>query len=262
MWQSSTGPGTAVELLDQSVFDGGSGGKMVLLERSAELAAVVRADVAFQDVQAASGLRNDQRGGEDGHVVPGDEVEDFQGAGDFPVRHDDQTVVLESRVQGGQFFGTERFRRCFQVFPGRVRVLEHKVFQIHHGEAFRQFFRDGDGEAVGVNDADGVRHGGMLPDDGGQGFRCHGRGGFKVFQGFVAGSSETPGFHAAGGFRKLARLFQGLAVPGFKPCGKEACGELFFVEQVVHHFPPYPMLSSISRSMSLRSSTEYSMGNS
>ena len=44
---------------------------MGLLERSAELAAVVRADVAFQDVQAASGLRNDQRGGEDGHVVPG-----------------------------------------------------------------------------------------------------------------------------------------------------------------------------------------------
>lgn len=66
----------------------------------------------------------------------------------------------------------------------------------------------------------------------------------------------------AGRFRKLFRLLQGMAAPGFKPCGKKACGELFFVKQMIHYFPPYPMLSSISRSMSLRNSTEYSMGNS
>lgn len=141
-------------------------------------------------------------------------------------------------------------------------TVEHKVFHIHYGKPFRKLFRDGHGEPVGVNNAEGLRHGGMFPDDGGQGFRRHRKGRFSMFQGFVSGGAETPGFHAAGRFRKPFRLFQGMAAPDFKPCGKKACGKLFFVKQVVHYFPPYPMLSSISRSMSLRSSTEYSMGNS
>lgn len=235
---------------------------MVLLERSAELAAMVCANVAFQNTQTASGFRNEQRGGKNGHVISGNEVEYFQREGDFPVRHNNQPVVLEGRSQCRQFFGTERFRLCFQVFPGGVRALQHKVFHIHYGKPFRQFFRDGNGDSVGVDNAEGLRHGGTFPDDGGQGFRICRRSRFHMFQGFVARGAETPGFHMAGRFRKLFRLLQGMAAPGFKPCGKKACGELFFVKQMIHYFPPYPMLSSISRSMSLRSSTEYSMGNS
>lgn len=223
---------------------------------------MVCAKVAFQNVQAASGFRNEQRKGKNGHVISGNEVEYFQRGRDFPVRHNNQPVVLESRSQCRQFLGTERFRLCFQIFPGGIRALEHKVFHIHDGKPFRKLFRDGHGEPVGVNNAEGLRHGGMFPDDGGQGFRRHRKGRFNMFQGFVSGGAETPGFHAAGRFRKPFRLFQGMAAPGFKPCGKKACGKLFFVKQVVHYFPPYPMLSSISRSMSLRSSTEYSMGNS
>ena len=99
---------------------------MVLLERSAELAAMVCAKVAFQNVQAASGFRNEQRRGKNGHVISGNEVEYFQRERDFPVRHNNQTVVLESRSKCRQFFGTERFRLCFQVFPGGVRALQHK----------------------------------------------------------------------------------------------------------------------------------------
>lgn len=117
---------------------------------------MVCAKVAFQNVQAASGFRNEQRRGKNGHVISGDEVEYFQRGRDFPVRHNNQTVVLESRSQCRQFFGTERFRLCFQIFPGGVRALEHKVFHIHDGKPFRKLFRNGHGEPVGVNNAEGL----------------------------------------------------------------------------------------------------------
>ena len=153
---------------------------------------MVRTDVALQDTETASVFRDDQRVREDGYIVSGDEVEDFQRPGDFPVRQDDQSVLLKGRVQRGQTFGAQHFRHVFQMFPRQVRVLENEVFQIHDGEPFREFLRHGDGQSVGIHYPEGVRHGGMVPDDGCQGFRGQGGCRFKSFQGFVGGSSEPP----------------------------------------------------------------------
>lgn len=165
---------------------------MVLLQGAAELHAVIRADMAFQNAEAAAGSRDDQCVGEDSHVVSGDEVEDFQRPGDFPVRHDDQSVVLEGHVHGRQAVGAEQFRHVFQMFPRQVRVLENKVFQIHHGKPFGEFLRHGNGQSVGIHHPEGVRHGGMVPDDGCQGFRVQGGCRFKSFQGFVGRRPEPP----------------------------------------------------------------------
>ena len=204
---------------------------------------MVCAKVAFQNAQAASGFRNEQRGGKNGHVISGDEVEYFQREGDFPVRHNNQPVVLEGRSQCRQFFGTERFRLCFQVFPGGVRALQHKVFHIHYGKPFRQFFRDGNGEPVGVNNAEGLRHGGSFPDDGSQGFRSCRRSHFNMFQGFVAGGSETPGFHMAGSCSACSRAWRRRASnhAGRKPAGNcSSLSKWFIVSLLIRCCLPFP----------------------